>query len=170
MIEPNTGNDHLDRMLVWYRLIQQMGKTYDHRDGDVRRSIGDAEFNMGNVTIGYCVVSIDYCVTACCALGTAACYPWFNDLGLRPAFANYIQLKLDGMHVRLNGRKITYNSIRLAEFFGLPKELYTWIVDPEFYDTVRITPAAVADRIRYVIRETFNVDPVSHPFIESLAA
>ena len=166
MIEPNTGNEHLDRMLVWFRLIQQMGKTYDHRDGDVRSSIGDAEFNMGNVATGYCVVADDYCLTACCALGTAACYPWFNDRGLRPAFANYLELKLDGLHVRLNGRKITYSSLRLADFFGIPKELYTRIVDPERYDKIRLVPADVLLRIGEAIQKTFSIDPLTHPFIE----
>lgn len=170
MIEPNTGNDQLDRMLVWFRLIQQMEKIYDHRDNDVRSSIGDAVFNMGNVTTGYSICYDDYCLSACCALGTAACYPWFNDQGLRPAFSGYTGMKLDGLHVTLNGRKLVYCDVEIAQFFGLSRDLYVRIVDPEFYDTVRIKPAAVADRIRHAIRATFNVDPSSHPFIESLAA
>jgi hypothetical protein len=167
MIEPNTGNDHLDRMLVWFRLIQQMERVYDHRSSDVRSSIGGAEFNMGNVTIGCSVVADDYCLTACCALGTAACYPWFNSLGLRPAFAS--ELKLDGISVMLNGRKVTYNSVRLAQFFGLSWDLYQRIVDPEFYDKVRLTPTDVLVPIRKAIQEIFNVDPLSHPFIEKSA-
>lgn len=167
MIEPNTGNDHLDRMLMWFRLIQQMEKTYDHRDSDVRSSIGDADFNMGNVTIGYCIVSGDYCLTTCCALGTAACHPWFNGFGLRPAFvkASYLEFKLDGIHVSLNGRKITYNSVRLSQFFGISKDRYDRIVDPERYDKVRLTPTDVLPRIREAIQQTFDVDPLSHPFL-----
>jgi hypothetical protein len=164
MIEPNTGNDHLDRMLVWFRLIQQMEMAYDHRDSDVRSSIGDAEFNMGNVTTGYCVVPGDYCLSACCALGTAACHPWFNDLGLRPAFANDLKLRLDGLRVSLSDRKITYSSILLADFFGLPDDLYERIVDPERYGKIRITPTEVLVRIRKAIQDTFSVDPVFHPF------
>jgi hypothetical protein len=170
MIEPNTGNATLDRMLVWYRLIKQIGETYDHRDSDVRSSIGDATFNMGNVTVGYSIVADDYCLTACCALGAAACHPWFNSLGLRPAFAPSSELKLDGLHVRLGYRTLVYRSELMAQFFGLSKDLYVRIVDPEFYDTIRITPALVADRIRHAIRQTFSVDPVSHPFIERLVA
>lgn len=169
MIEPNTGNATLDRMLLWYRLIRQIGETYDHRDSDVRSSIGDATFNMGNVTVGYSVVADDYCLTACCALGAAACHPWFNSLGLRPAFASHEGLKLDGISVTLHGRRANYSSALLAQFFGLPKDLYVRIVDPEFYDTIRITPALVADRMRHAIRQTFDIDPVSHPFFEKLA-
>lgn len=170
VIEPNTGNDHLDRMLVWFRLIQQMEKVYDHRDSDVRSSIGDAAFNMGNVTIGYCVVADDYCLTACCALGSAACYPWFNKQGLKPALAGHTGMQLDGLNIMLGGRTLVYRNLKIAQFFGLSKDLYDRIVDPERYDTVRITPTAVADRIRQATQQTFGVDPVSHPFIEKLAA
>jgi hypothetical protein len=165
MIEPNTGNDHLDRMLMWFRLIQQMAKTYDHRDTDVRSSIGDADFNMGNVTNGYCIVSGDYCVTACCALGTAACHPWFNDHGLSPALTGVTGLKLDGLNVMLRGRAVAYSSAWLAHFFGIPKDLYDRIVDPERYDKVRLTPTDVLPRIREAIQQTFDVDPLSHPFL-----
>ena len=170
MIEPNTGNEHLDRMLMWFRLIQQMEKTYDHRDSDVRRSMGDAEFNMGNVTNGYCIVADDYCLTACCALGTAACHPWFNEQGIKPALAGYTGMKLDGLHVMLDGRKITYSSARLSQFFGISKTLYDRIVDPERYDKVRLTPTDVLPRIGEAIQQTFSVDPLSHPFIKSIAA
>ena len=170
MIEPNTGNEHLDRMLVWFRLIQQMEKTYDHRSPDVRRSIGDAEFNMGNVTIGYCVVENDYCLTACCALGTAACHPWFNKRGLKPALAGYTGMKLDGLNVMLSGRTLVYRSVEIAQFFGLKKDLYDRIVDPEFYSTVKITPTQVVAAIGKAIQKTFDIDPLSHPFIEKLAA
>ena len=170
MIDPNTGNQHLDRMLMWFRLIQQMEKIYDHRDSDVRCSIGDAAFNMGNVTTGYSIVEDDYCLSACCALGTAACHPWFNKQGFKPALAGYSGMKLDGLNVMLNGRKITYSSVRLSQFFGIPKNLYDRIVDPERYDKVRLTPTDVLPRIGEAIQQTFNVDPLSHPFIEKIDA
>lgn len=170
MIEPNTGNPHLDRMLVWFRLIQQMELIYDHRSPDVRSSIGDADFSMGNVTVGYSVVENDYCLTACCALGTAACHPWFNKQHLKPAFAGYTGMKLDGLHVTLDGLKTVYSNARLAQFFGISKESYDRIVDPEKYGRIRLVPADVLPRIGQAIQQTFNVDPLSHPFIESAAA
>ena len=70
----------------------------------------------------------------------------------------------------LRGRTVAYSSAWLSQFFGIPKDLYDRIVDPERYDKVRLAPTDVLPRIGEAIQQTFNVDPLSHPFIERIVA
>ncbi len=167
---PDTGHRELDRCIVWYHLVVEMGKTYAERSRDVR-ALGDVELDMGNVIkCGVAIVKGHYCASAACAIGTAALYPYFNQQGLEPAMALYNTVRLDGQKVLLKGTRVSYASSSLADFFGLSTEDYRWIVDPDKYKTPDIPASEVIARMRIVIHDTFFVDPETHDFILEIAA
>lgn len=166
---PDTGNITLDRCLMWYRLVREMGKLRGCRSQDVWK-MGNIELDMGNVIDGYTLVEGDYCASACCAIGSAALYHWFNKQGLTPAIAPLSEFRLDGMSVMLEGVRQSYRSEAVAEFFGLDFHDYCLIVDPDTYFVYKIPPDLVLSRMREIIKNTYDVDPDTHSFIQGLAA
>ena len=173
MKEPNTGNQHLDHNLVWFRLMTEMAVAPAERSLEFRRLYRRTVLNMTIVTSGVIHQPGDYCVSACCALGTAALNPYFNLIGLSPARAP-LSVRLSTMNVMLLGRSIMFTSPKLAALFGLPYDRYIRIVEPASYgkrsEGNPITAHDVMSVMREVMIETFEVDPLSHPYITGLRA
>lgn len=169
MIEPNTGNEHLDRMLVWYRLISEIGINPSCRSEEAKKIYGDGVLNMTIVTNGTVDPRGHFCVSAACAVGTAALHPYFNARGLKPSLT-YDRRKLSSLEVKLDGLDVVYIYEKLSEFFGLRHEDYLSIVQPEAYSVCNVTAVDVLWRMTTVIDRTFGVDPMSHPFIKKTAA
>jgi hypothetical protein len=163
MQTPQTTNQHLDRMLVWFKLMGKMAVSPDKRSPSVRRVYRDAVLNMTIVTSGTVGEPGHHCVAACCALGTAALSPYFNDIGLEPAKA-LVGSRLSTMNVMLFGQSVPFTDRRLSALFGLSYDNYIRIVEPEkygiHYEDDPITAHDVMDVMREVMIETFGIDPL----------
>jgi hypothetical protein len=168
MQTPQTMNQHLDRMLVWFRLMGEMAVPPDKRSSSVRRVYRNAILNMTIVTSGTVGEPGHHCVSACCALGTAALNPYFNNIGLEPAKA-LVGVRLNTMNVMLFSESVPFTDRRLSALFGLSHDNYIRIVDPckygIHYEDDPITAHDVMDVMREVMIETFEIDPVCHPYI-----
>jgi hypothetical protein len=178
MHTPQTGNEHLDKMLVWYSLVRDMASAPAERSS---RFLRDATFSMTVVTHGARSADGHFCVSACCALGAAVVSPYFNDRGLCPAIAKNGEGKVApraGAGVSLNQEKVhlgtknlMYDDRRLAAFFGLPHRDYLRLVEPTLYPTNRkILPEDVLAVMRAVMIDVFKIDPARHPYVREMVA
>jgi hypothetical protein len=172
MHTPQTGNEQLDKMLVWYSLVQDMSLVPAERSSRVLRG---ATFSMTVVTHGARSAAGHCYVSACCAIGTAVVSPYFNERGLSSATAKNGEAKggmnLNQEKVHLWTKNIMYDDRKLAAFFGLSHRDYLRIVEPTLYPTNRkILPEDVLAVMRAVMIDVFKIDPARHPFVRQMVA
>lgn len=92
------------------------------------------------------------CVSGACALGTAACNPWFQERGLRLQTTDwYGKITIgvsDGPVLAHPGQSFDTG----ARFFGISEEASNYLFDPSWYeDEDNITEDDVIERIRHLL-------------------
>ena len=92
-----------------------------------------------------------FCGTSACALGTAALYGPFKEMGLGITHNN------DVIFEDLAAGVSVVNYRAGIRFFGITHDQADWLFYPGSYETTKITPEMVARRVKMILAGTDDV-------------